>query len=161
MNDIKMTNSLMWLQRMVVRGPDIEACIDWPGGRFPKGYGRVRHDGRRRNAHRVSLILATGQDPRGLQAAHTCGRQLCVNPRHLRWATQAENEADKAQHGTKRRGGHVNGGTLTEQQVLNAYSDPRATQAVADDLGVGYDAVWKIRNGINWSWLTGHNKAVG
>ena len=43
--------------------------------------------------------------------AHSCGVRRCINKRHLRWATQVENEVDKLTHGTRQS-------KLTEKQVL-------------------------------------------
>jgi hypothetical protein len=59
-----------------------------------------------RRAHRVMCEIAHGPKPApGFVAAHTCGkgREGCVNPRHLRWASQKENMADKLLHGTSNR----------------------------------------------------------
>ncbi len=71
-------------------------CVLWPFNVQPGGYGQCTYNGGSMAAHRASLIRAAGYR-RGMVAAHTpgigCCRQ-CVNPRHLRWATYAENRQD-------------------------------------------------------------------
>lgn len=59
-----------------------------------------------RGAHRYVCIASHGEPPKGKnEAAHICGkgRQGCVNPRHLHWASRAENHAE----GAKLRGSGV------------------------------------------------------
>ena len=80
---------------------DTDECILWPFYRMKNGYGQVSlHDGSHL-AHRTVCIVAHGEPPQGKpQAAHHCGQRACVNPNHIRWASQTENEADKFSHGT-------------------------------------------------------------
>lgn len=76
-------------------------CILWSWPPINSGYGQINLDGRRQLAHRVVCEQAHGQPPSEKhEAAHSCGKRLCINPRHLRWATKPENEADKLLHGT-------------------------------------------------------------
>ena len=94
-------------------------CVEWPYSRLPKGYGRIEENGRSAYAHRLVCIRAHGEPPqRGLQAAHYCGNPPCCNPRHIRWATQLENEADKVTHGTALRGEDRPGAKLTKDKVI-------------------------------------------
>lgn len=88
-----------------------EACILWPYAvRKSSGYGA--YDERREDkrysvdVHRYVCRIAHGEpaDP-GHQAAHWCGNKLCINPKHLHWATPLENMQDAKEHGTLRGGG--------------------------------------------------------
>jgi hypothetical protein len=76
-------------------------CIPWPFYCMANGYGQVGDHGGMRLAHRVLCEMAHGPALfDGAQAAHSCANRSCVNPQHVRWATQAENEDDKRGHGT-------------------------------------------------------------
>jgi hypothetical protein len=62
--------------------------------------GIGRHARRNMHVARFLLYVMHGirfDDPayRDLHAAHTCHNFKCVNPQHLKWSTQSENELDK------------------------------------------------------------------
>lgn len=79
-------------------------CLIWPFSRDSRvGRGRISHNGCMYWAHRLMCELAHGKPPtRQHQAAHNCGKghKGCVNPRHLSWKTNSENQLDRAVHGT-------------------------------------------------------------
>jgi hypothetical protein len=78
-------------------------CLPWPMNRS-SGYGILGYLGRNHYAHRMMCELACGPAPTAEhQATHSCGNghNGCCNPRHLEWKTHAENQEDRAQHGTK------------------------------------------------------------
>jgi len=77
--------------------PDFEACWLWHGG-MSLGGGTVRGiirlpapSRRRVYAHRLALVLWTGEDPADRDACHKCDVGLCCNPTHLRWGTHRQN----------------------------------------------------------------------
>ncbi|WP_420820099.1 HNH endonuclease [Rhizobium freirei] len=73
-------------------------------------------------AHRVVCEKAHGVPSfPDAQAAHRCGNNSCVNPNHVRWATQAENEEDKRAHGTWEM--RMGGAKLSVEIVLDIRSD--------------------------------------
>jgi hypothetical protein len=67
-------------------------------------YLMVTWQGKRTTASRAICELVHGPPPTPKhQAAHSCGNAWCCNGAHLRWATPAENLADKVRHGTADR----------------------------------------------------------
>lgn len=79
-------------------------CWDWTASVAGKGYGQCSiGQGRQGLAHRYSYELAYGPIPAGMMVDHTCHRKICVNPAHLRLATNkqnGENRAGVAAHNT-------------------------------------------------------------
>jgi hypothetical protein len=89
-----------WLTDMLGR-PPIDDCIDWPFATVPDGYGKIGVGGRTVIVAVLVCESVHGNRPTAKhEVAHSCGRRVCVNPRHVRWATHAENMADRVQHGT-------------------------------------------------------------
>lgn len=85
---------------------DDDECIVWPFAKTKVGYA-VWHNAKdsKRSAlvSRMVCEAANGPAPDPeMHAAHSCGKGHlgCVNPRHIRWATAKENNADKSAHGT-------------------------------------------------------------
>ena len=67
------------------------SCWVWTGATFPDGYGCVRLNGTNAGAHRLSYEWAKGEIPEGLFIDHICHNTSCVNPDHLRLATNKQN----------------------------------------------------------------------
>lgn len=79
-------------------------CLKWPFSVDPRvGRGMMGHNGEDYWAHRYMCELAHGHAPEGKpQAAHSCGNghKGCMNPRHLSWKSNSENQLDRRRHGT-------------------------------------------------------------
>ena len=108
--------------------------------------------------HRVICEAVHGPAPLDKpQAAHRCGNKLCVNPRHVRWKSQKENEEDKLTHGRDNRGERHGLAKLTTADVRKirvALKEGRSQQSIANDLGVSQTSIWRVATGQTWGWLS-------
>jgi HNH endonuclease len=97
--------------------PQPNGCLDWPGLRTPKGYGRIYFEGREWYVHRLAYRNAHGDLPPGKYVCHRCDRPCCANPDHLFLGNQKENIADSVAKGrhTPRRSS-APAGTGAERQ---------------------------------------------
>ncbi|MBZ9807672.1 HNH endonuclease signature motif containing protein [Mesorhizobium sp. ESP-6-2] len=134
-----------------------EVCLAWPYNKDEHGYPLVRNKGRARRAHRILCEAAHGPQPspERKEVAHGCGKPCCVNPRHLRWATPKENQADKILHGTTNRGERQGRSKLTASDVLRIreLEGKVSRREIAEMFGVRSGAIDKIIWGQRWSWL--------
>jgi len=138
-----------------------DGCLVWPYSRLPDGRGQIWYEGRNQSASRVVCEIVHGPPPTlEHEVAHSCSKRHggeggCVNPRHLRWATHAENMADTVKHGTARRGEFHPLVKLTEVQVceIRALKGKRPQQEIAEAFGVGRSTISAIHTYRNWFWL--------
>jgi len=136
-----------------------DGCWLWKGAKNEQGYGRISGDnGVMLLAHRAVWTVEKGKIPAGMILMHVCDTPACVNPKHLRVATQAENLLDMR---AKMRGSDPpwNGGAkhhsarLTEADVRAIRSSKESSTAIADRLGVHRTAVIKARSGKTWKHI--------
>lgn len=131
-------------------------CLLWPFSRGEHGYGQFKVKRASTPASRAMCIAAHGKPPSPRHhAAHTCGNGHlgCVNPKHLRWATAAENAADKVDHGTVSRGEAHGQSFLTADKVRQIRAATGFQRDIAARFGVSRQHVGKIRRGELWAWL--------
>lgn len=138
--------------RGVVLNYEGDDCIIWPFSRNKRGYGRISRDGKQHNAHHIVCMEAHGEPPSpSHESAHSCGRghEGCVTKRHLRWATRAENHADKIVHDTHNRGERHARSKLTDAQAaeIRERKGQATCAALAQEYGVAPSTVCDIQNG--------------
>lgn len=136
-------------------------CLLWPFRATIDGYGILGGSGRTMRATRYVCEIAHGKPPmEHMDCAHSCHTPACCNPRHLRWATRAENEADKRLNGTDNRGERHGKTTLTASDVLAIRAARRAgvrNAELARRYSITRGSISNIMSGFSWAWLEGEN----
>lgn len=149
------TNRLAWLEAALSSPSDL--CIVWPFSKTAKGYGKAKMNGRHVQATHLTLILSGSPRPPapGNFALHSCDNPPCVNPRHLRWGTASENNAESFARGRTNTGEHHPMHRLTAEQVTEIrsrdYSARGATSQVAEEFGITREHVSRIRSRGRWA----------
>lgn len=143
--------------REVVFQYNSDDCLKWPYGHNGLGYGYINGI-RPKYVHVLACMHANGPPPTNRHvAAHSCGNGHlgCVNPRHLRWATQAGNHADKIAHGTHGKGEKNSHAKLTEADAMAIKSlvGKEPQRSTAKRFGVSQTTVSDIRSGRRWPHL--------
>lgn len=133
---------------------DTEDCVIWPGGKSSSGYGTLNVDGKAKNVHVLACVLGHGPRPAKAQAAHSCGVKMCFNPKHLRWATRSENEADKVDHGTSNRGDQRHHKLDIDDvlRIRRLHANGASRKFLATQYQVSRQHIGDIVNGKRWSW---------
>lgn len=117
-------------------------CWNWDLALCYRGYGRVAYKGKARRAHRVSYMLAHGDDSvAGKLVCHTCDNRKCVNPAHLYAGTQSDNMNDM-----QRRNRHPRR-KLTDEEVAAIRKDRRLQKDIASSYGVSRSLICQIKAG--------------
>lgn len=66
-------------------------CWSWTGY-HAQGYAKIIQRGKHLSVHRLVFEQANGTIPDGMQVDHICHNRGCVNPDHLRLATNKQNQ---------------------------------------------------------------------
>lgn len=131
-----------------------DGCWLWTGYKISDGYGYMRMGGNAERVHRISLKLYLGRDiEEGMLVCHKpliCHNRLCVNPDHLREATNIENCNDKILDGTYQIGEAAANCKLTEEQVIAIRNDARIQRIIAEEYGVSKSTIAMIKRRESW-----------
>lgn len=144
-------------------------CWPWKGAATAGGYGQLGDGSRRRARPQRSLAthIALAIDGRARPslahvAMHLCDNPRCVNPRHLRWGTNAENMADMIAKGRSaaqvaasaamdRKAVEVRAvgsrRKLDAEAVRRIRSSPLSAVKLAREMGVSHSLVSAVRGG--------------
>lgn len=136
-----------------------DECINWPFGKSDNGYGGgIVYEGRKIAPHRLVCELTHGKPKKGIQACHSCGNRACVNPRHLRFGTQSDNEADKYKHGRRAFGVEHPWTKLTEGMVIEIRQSPLSAAKLAKKFSMSRAYLSEVRTGRRWAHVEGARK---
>jgi hypothetical protein len=92
-------------------------CWEWKNYCNKDGYGRVRYNGKKHLAHRVSYEIFKKPFNKSLLVCHTCDNPSCINPEHLFLGTHQDNVSDCKNKG--RHKGHLNSPFVKGHQLAN------------------------------------------
>jgi hypothetical protein len=143
-------------------------CWNWRAGKTAKGYGRFKHRGYMRRAHRIAWEIVHGEALGDRVARHTCDNPSCCNPRHIVPGTVQDNVDDMMSRG--RHVPHLVGtmagennpnSKLTENDVAAvrlAIGMGDTDELIANRHGVSAGAIEAIRRGRSWAPLGSTNQ---
>lgn len=143
--------------RRTKSGRIVKTCVD-----RNRGYHLVnfQFDGKvfARTLGRVMLEAFVGPPPTPHhQAAHNNGKPSDYRIENLRWATPAENQADKKRHGTWIVGEKTASAKLTERDVVLIHRLSKVglgAQRIAEVFLVRTSTIARILNGKSWGHIT-------
>lgn len=127
--------------------PHADFCLIWPFARLNNGYGSTTRDGHFERAHRLMCEMIHGPAPAERPfAAHTCnrGHEGCVNPHHLVWKNQEENEADKTHEIGRRKL------TIDQAREIRAAKGLERPLDTARRFNTSFSNVIAIQQGRTW-----------
>ena len=133
-----------------------DECLPWPYAKDANGYAQVRKDGTAHYVQRLACEAVHGPPPSPEhQAAHSCGKghEGCCNPGHLRWATVAENHADKKIHGTHKSPPVIAKLTPEDVRAIKALKGQKTQREIAKMFGVQHAIIGSIHRGKTWADL--------
>lgn len=137
--------TIQWIRDHVAYAHE-DWCLIWPFSKT-RGYGTFSYLGTHYYAHRFMCELAHGAAPSDEhEAAHSCGDEGCVNPRHLSWKTPAENGLDSRKHGTHVRSRYGSVGKITQEQAetIRGLKGAKKLHEIADEYGISESTVSNI-----------------
>lgn len=131
-----------------------DTCWLWRSGVISTGYGLFFvHKGNRQLAHRYSFELANGTIPDGMVIDHICHTERCVNPKHLRAASQKQNCENKAGPNCNNRSSGIRGVTWDKSRNLWStmvmHNGKNHSAGRFEDLDAASSAVVKLRNTLH------------
>lgn len=143
-----------FLQRIDINTPN--GCWLWTAGRFDKGYGAFRVNGKQLKAHRWAYEHYIGPIPAGQLVCHSCDVPACVNPDHLFIGSHDDNMRDMTAKGRCNpiRGSRSRLARLTEEEVraIRALADTGVYQReIGERYGISQGAVSMILAGRRWA----------
>ena len=135
---------------------DPTRCWEWRGYVKPDGYGTLELQGKSIAAHRVAFYYAHHRHAE-LLVLHSCDNRRCVNPKHLREGTHAENTQDALDRGRWPLGENRPSAKLTNdlvREIKQRLADGEPKTRLAARFGIAESTVFSIAVGRTWRHVT-------
>ncbi len=134
-------------------------CWPWTGDRDRKGYGRIKVNGRWRQATHIALELSGFIIPAEfLQVRHyVCDNPPCCRPSHLTIGTPQDDRNDQISKGRQARGNRLpqaklQNGYATADEIRRLYTAGGITQkTLAQQFGIHPATIRRILRGETWN----------
>lgn len=135
-----------------------DGCWLWTGSQHPQGYGAINNGKRRLLTHRLSWLLATGEDPGKRLVLHKCNVRLCVRPDHLYLGGHKENLQDRIEAARLKGESFRPHHKLTEEEVRSIKrllaKKHISQKAIGDKFGVKRSTILSIHLGHSWKTVS-------
>lgn len=149
------------LAKHSVRDP-ATGCVEWVGRLSTQGYGTIKLEGKYVVTHRLTYELAYGTLPKNVFVCHRCDNRRCRELSHLFAGTADDNSKDMVAKGRQRVAkGELNSkARLTEPQVMDIFNSQDTASALSTIYNVSLQAVYDIRQGRTWAYLTNKTRST-
>lgn len=142
------------IESLMARTEEVGNCIEWQGY-FQNRAPYVQHGDRFLAVRRLIKELLGAHHGEKLSYGTSCGNHRCVNPDHIVARNVAQHMkylTSKADYNNpvriaKLQKAAAKRRVLNDEQVFQAYSDPRTCAEIAVDLGVSKEIVSRIKRG--------------
>lgn len=132
-------------------------CWLWQKYCNPDGYGIISILSSTFNVHSVMCSIENDRFPEKDEVIrHSCINKSCCQPKHLSFGSHSDNMKDRKLFGEK-----TSNAKLTEKEVLeivDLLAEGKSGPSIAKIYGIGYGAVYNIRDGKTWGETTGIKK---
>lgn len=138
-----------------------DGCWIWQLSVNHEGYALGFYQGKTKAIHRLSAELHLPKTEGKNVVMHKCHVRNCVNPAHLQWGTNTENDSDKMRLNRQHRpiGTKNPMAKLTEANVI-AIRHLRAEGAKVSDLALEFRVskftVYQAISGKTWTFVGGN-----
>lgn len=140
-----------WSKVAITANPD--KCWFWQAGILDSGYGQFKYKGKNRRAHQLSFYFTNGYYAKPC-VLHSCDNPSCVNPKHLREGTNADNSRDMIARNRNSKGERHYYAKLNKKQVIEIFYSRLKPKALVRKYKIGASTISAIKRKTAWKHIT-------